>query len=83
MFERLIAWCRDVIADTRISPRSLLGKAAGYTLNQESRLRRFLGDGRVPIHNNLTELQIRHIAVGRKNWLFYAPTTRPRLARPG
>jgi len=71
IFDGLIAWCRSILADAKVGPRSLLAKAARYTLNQERRLRRFLEDGRVPIHNNLTELQVRHFAVGRKSWIFY------------
>ena len=51
--------------------RGLLAKACRYTLNQEPRLRRFLENGRVPIHNNAVELRIRHFAVGRKNWMFF------------
>src|SRR5262249_50205672 len=35
------------------------------------RLTYFLRDGRIPIHNNLAEIQARHVAVGRKNWLFF------------
>jgi len=44
--------------------------AIGYMLNQRRPLRRFLEDGRVPIHNNSCELAIRPIAIGRRNWLF-------------
>jgi len=44
--------------------------AIGYMLNQRKPLRRFLEDGRVPIHNNSCETAIRPIAVGRRNWLF-------------
>ncbi|MCP5041881.1 MAG: IS66 family transposase [bacterium] len=44
--------------------------AIGYMLNQRKPLRRFLEDGRVPIHNNSCEIAIRPIAVGRRNWLF-------------
>jgi len=44
--------------------------AIGYLLTQRKPLRRFLEDGRVPIHNNSCELAIRPIAVGRRNWLF-------------
>src|SRR5262249_2933790 len=32
--------------------------------------RRFLEDGRLPIHNNISELALRREAIGRKNWLF-------------
>jgi hypothetical protein len=39
-------------------------------LNQWKPLTAFLGDGAVPIHNNLAEQQMKRIALGRKNWLF-------------
>jgi hypothetical protein len=33
-------------------------------------LRRFLDDGRLPISNNISELNLRRQVLGRKNWLF-------------
>jgi transposase len=41
-----------------------------YARNQRTGLQRFLGDGRLPLHNNDSELNLRRQAVGRKNWLF-------------
>jgi transposase len=41
-----------------------------YARNQREGLTRFLEDGRLPIHNNWSELELRRQAVGRKNWLF-------------
>jgi transposase len=41
-----------------------------YARNQKTGLTRFLEDGRLPIHNNMSELELRREAVGRKNWLF-------------
>lgn len=41
-----------------------------YALNQRTALERFLQDGRLPLHNNISELHLRRQAVGRKNWLF-------------
>jgi transposase len=62
------AWCdaeaQHVLDETPIS------KAIGYSLNQRVALRRFLEDGRLPVHNNMSELQLRREAIGRKNWLF-------------
>jgi transposase len=66
----LFAW-RDELLTTANLGRSLLAKALRYLRNQADRLTYFLRDGRIPIHNNNTELQARHFAVGRKNWLFY------------
>ena len=41
-----------------------------YARNQRVGLQRFLDDGRLPLHNNDSELNLRRQAVGRKNWLF-------------
>jgi transposase len=51
-------------------PKSLMGKAMGYTLGQWQMLKVFVGDGRIEIDNNLVENAIRPTAVGKKNWLF-------------
>ena len=41
-----------------------------YSLNQKQQLTAFLGNGEVPISNNLAENAIRPFTLGRKNWLF-------------
>jgi transposase len=51
-------------------PKSPLGKALIYAVNQWKPLDRFLEDGRLAIHNNACERALRKIAVGRANWLF-------------
>ena len=53
-----------------IPPKSLIGKAFSYTLNQWDRLKRYVDDGRLTPDNNLAENAIRPFVVGRKNWLF-------------
>lgn len=53
-----------------VTPRSAIASALGYAQNQRVPLRRFLDDGRLRIDNNLSELELRRQAVGRKNWLF-------------
>jgi transposase len=55
-----------------ITPRSKLGEAITYTLNQWPRLLVYCEDGRLHIDNNGLENKIRPFAVGRKNWLFSA-----------
>jgi transposase len=62
------AWCEDERA--RVVDESPLAKAIQYARNQETALRRFLEDGRLPMHNNLSERELRREAVGRNNWLF-------------
>jgi transposase len=51
-------------------PKSPLGKALTYAVNQWKPLGRFLEDGRLPIHNNACERALRKIAIGRANWMF-------------
>ena len=41
-----------------------------YARNQRKGLKRFLEDGRLPLHNSVSERELRRQAVGRKNWLF-------------
>jgi transposase len=62
------AWC-DVEA-ARALDQTPISRALGYVRNQRVALRRFLDDGRLPIHNNWSERELRREAVGRKNWLF-------------
>lgn len=54
----------------KIPPKSLLGKAVNYTLNNWDRLIRYIEDGRLRPDNNLAENAIRPFVIGRKNWLF-------------
>ena len=53
-----------------VPPKSLLGKAIGYALNQWHRLIVFVDTSHVTPDNNLAENSIRPFVVGRKNWLF-------------
>jgi len=55
----------------RYLPKSPMGQAIGYALNQWPALERFLEHGEVEIDNNLVENAIRPTAVGKKNWLFF------------
>jgi transposase len=57
-----------------VPPKTLLGKAIGYALNEWSRLIIYTQDGRLNIDNNLIENTIRPFAIGRKNWLFSQST---------
>jgi transposase len=61
-----------VIADLHktATPKSPLGKATTYAINQWPTLTVFLDDGRVPLSNIRVEQQQRRTALGRKNYLF-------------
>jgi transposase len=54
----------------RYLPRSGMGLALEYALNNWSLLGVYLEDGRIEIDNNLVENAIRPTALGKKNWLF-------------
>ena len=51
-------------------PKSSMGKAVNYFLNDFVALKAYLASGRLEIDNNLIENPIRGPAVGRKRWLF-------------
>ena len=54
---------------TKTLPKSALGQAVTYTLNQWPKLRRCFDYGEVELSNNLAENSMRPVALGRKNWL--------------
>ena len=54
----------------RVLPKSPLGQAIAYTLNNWIALTRYLANGLLDIDNNQAERLIRPITVGRKNWTF-------------
>ena len=66
--DSFFSWCDAeaplVLDDTPISD------GIRYARNQRVGLARFIEDGRLPIHNNMSELNLRAEAIGRKNWLF-------------
>ncbi|MBU1700026.1 MAG: IS66 family transposase [Candidatus Eisenbacteria bacterium] len=52
-------------------PKSPLGKALTYLNNQWEPLKLFLNESELEIHNNDSERAIRHVVIGRRNWLFF------------
>ena len=62
-------------------PKSLMGLAIAYALRHWQALTRFLSDGRLAIDNNIAERTLRHIAIGRKNWLFAGSAEGARTAQ--
>ena len=57
-------------ADPRVLPKSTLGNAVRYLLNEYTALVGYLRDGRFEIDSNLVENDVRPSAVGKKRWLF-------------
>ncbi len=50
--------------------QSPLEVAIRYATNQREALSIFVGDARLPMHNNISERELRREAVSRKNWIF-------------
>jgi transposase len=53
-----------------VLPKSPIGQAITYALNQWSALNVYVTDGDLAIDNNASENALRRVALGRKNWLF-------------
>ena len=66
--ERLRAWLFD--EHGRHPPKSPIGEALRYAVNQWNTLTAFLDDPRIPVDNNASERALRIVALGRKNFLF-------------
>ena len=60
----------EAMASPRVLPKSNLGQAAAYVRRHWEALCRFTKDASIPIHNNDCEQLMRHVATGRKNWMF-------------
>jgi transposase len=68
LLQELHAWLNDTLA--RLSAKSDLAQAIGYTLTRWRSLTRYCEDGRIEIDNNAAERALRGVALGRKNYLF-------------
>jgi hypothetical protein len=66
------AWLEGLqaIAGGPVLPKSPMGQAITYALNQWEALCVYTTDGDLAIDNNAAERALRRIAIGRKNWLF-------------
>ena len=63
----------DWLVTTRpkVLDKSPMATAIDYCLHLRTALYRFLEDGRLEADNNTAERELRPVAVGRKNWLFF------------
>jgi hypothetical protein len=62
------AWLSALLP--RVSPKSELAQAIGYSLTRWAALTRYVNDGRLEIDNNAAERALRGVALGRNNYLF-------------
>ena len=68
VLDALLSWANEMQAKT--APKSALGRAIHYLLEQWPYLARYLEDGRLELSNNRAERSIKPFVMGRKNWLF-------------
>lgn len=66
--QELHQWLTD--HKDKIPPKSKLGEAITYGLNQFEKFERYLEDGRLNIDNNRAERAIKPFVIGRKAWMF-------------
>jgi transposase len=66
--DKFFDWCDAEFP--RVLDETPTQAALRYARNQRIALRRFLDDGRLPAHNNISELNLRRQVLGRRNWLF-------------
>jgi len=68
LLDELHAWLTSLVG--RVSAKSDLARAIGYSLTRWQALTRYRDDGRIEIDNNAAERALRGVALGRGNYLF-------------
>ena len=68
VLQGFLSWLKT--KEKQVLPKSSLGKAINYCLNQWDKLIAFMLDGRCEISNNRAERAIKPFVIGRKNFLF-------------
>lgn len=68
ILKAFLSWLKT--KELQVLPKSSLGKAIKYCLNQWTKLEAFILDGRLEISNNRAERAIKPFVIGRKNFLF-------------
>lgn len=76
VLDAFLAWLNT--QKSRVLPKSALGQAIKYCLNQWDKLEAFMKDSRLELDNNRAERSIKPFVIGRKNWMF---TNTPRGAQ--
>lgn len=68
ILEQFRTWLESQRAE--VLPKSPMGEAIGYALNNWDALARYAESGLLAIDNNVAEREMKRVAIGRKNWLF-------------
>jgi transposase len=68
LLKELCDWLRATVR--KVSKKSAIAGAIGYTLSLWTALTRYADDGSIETDNNPVERELRAVALGRKNYLF-------------
>ena len=68
LLDEMHGWLGGLLG--RVSAKSDLAQAIGYSLTRWQALTRYVGNGRLEIDNNAAERALRGVSLGRKNYLF-------------
>jgi transposase len=68
LLDAMKAWLHELAI--QVLPKSPVGEAIRYALNQWSALTRYIENGAFAIDNNAAERALRAVVIGRRNWLF-------------
>ena len=68
LLDEMHAWLSSLVG--RVSAKSELAQAVGYSLVRWQALTRYRDDGRIEMDNNAAERALRGVALGRGNYLF-------------
>ena len=68
LLDEMHAWLSNLVG--RVSAKSELAQAIGYSLVRWRALTRYRDDGRIEMDNNAAERALRGVALGRGNYLF-------------
>lgn len=70
LFKTFFTWAEQLYAETL--PKSLLGEALSYAINNREGLERYVDHPELTPSNNIAENAVRPFVIGRKNYLFSA-----------
>ena len=68
LLKAMRTWLAELLP--RVSAKSDIAQAIGYSLGRWTALTRYVDDGRLEIDNNAAERALRGVSLGRKNYLF-------------
>jgi hypothetical protein len=67
---KLAEWRDEQLGKPDVADGTPIRRALNYLRNHWDALTRFLLDGKIPISNNRSELELRRLVIGRANWVF-------------